>query len=143
MELCSVLCGSLDGRRWIHAYVWLSPFAVHLKLSQDCQSAIPQYKIKILKTPKTSVAHFRLLKRTPVFHLFLPLWLFHSLTKEPIFQLANNFICLNLSTSKLIHPPQKSSRSNFLPPHFLAHQRVIPLVHPLPPRRKKFNPGFD
>ena len=28
--------------------VWLSPFAVHLKLSQHCSSAILQYKIKIL-----------------------------------------------------------------------------------------------
>ena len=30
-EVCSVLCGSLDGRgvwgEWIHVYVWLSPFA--------------------------------------------------------------------------------------------------------------------
>ena len=24
------------GREWIHVYVWLSPFAVHLKLSQYC-----------------------------------------------------------------------------------------------------------
>ena len=24
------------GGEWIHAYVWLSPFAVHLKLSQNC-----------------------------------------------------------------------------------------------------------
>ena len=24
------------GREWIHVYVWLSPFAVHLKLSQHC-----------------------------------------------------------------------------------------------------------
>ena len=24
------------GGEWIHAYVWLSPFAVHLKLSQHC-----------------------------------------------------------------------------------------------------------
>ena len=31
---------SLDGRgvwgEWIHVYVWLSPFAVHLKPSQHC-----------------------------------------------------------------------------------------------------------
>ena len=37
---CSMLCGSLDGRgvwvEWIRVYVWLSPFAVHLKLSQHC-----------------------------------------------------------------------------------------------------------
>ena len=24
------------GREWIHVYVWLNPFAVHLKLSQQC-----------------------------------------------------------------------------------------------------------
>ena len=31
---------------WIHVHVWLSPFAIHLKLYQNCLSAIPQYKIK-------------------------------------------------------------------------------------------------
>ena len=35
MELCSGLCVSLDerefGGEWIHVYVWLSPFALHLK----------------------------------------------------------------------------------------------------------------
>ena len=24
------------GGEWIHAYIWLSPFAAHLKLSQHC-----------------------------------------------------------------------------------------------------------
>ena len=50
MELYSMFCGNLDGRgfggEWIHVYVWLSPFTVHLKPSQHCYSAIPQYKIK-------------------------------------------------------------------------------------------------
>ena len=45
-----MLCGSLDGREsggeWIQVHVWLSPFAVHLKLSQHCQWDIPQDKIK-------------------------------------------------------------------------------------------------
>ena len=46
MELCSLLCGQLDGRgvsgrgdrrgEWIHVYIWLSPLAVHLKLLQHC-----------------------------------------------------------------------------------------------------------
>ena len=37
MELCSMSCGSLDGRgAWIHVYVWLSPLDIHLKLSQHC-----------------------------------------------------------------------------------------------------------
>ena len=29
--------GELGGE-WIHVYVWLSPFSVHLKLSQRCLS---------------------------------------------------------------------------------------------------------
>ena len=28
--------GGESGGEWIHIYVWLSPFAVHLKLSQHC-----------------------------------------------------------------------------------------------------------
>ena len=36
MELSSVLCTILDGRgdggEWIHVYVWLSPFTVHVSL---------------------------------------------------------------------------------------------------------------
>ena len=28
--------GGEFGREWIHVYVWLSPFTVHLKLSQHC-----------------------------------------------------------------------------------------------------------
>ena len=39
-DLFSVSCGSLGGRgigeEWIHVYVWLNSFAVHLKLSQHC-----------------------------------------------------------------------------------------------------------
>ena len=34
------------GGERIHVYVWLSPFAVYLKLSQHCSSAMLQYKIK-------------------------------------------------------------------------------------------------
>ena len=41
-ELCSVFCGSLDGRgvwgKWMDVYVWLGPFAAHLKLPQCCSS---------------------------------------------------------------------------------------------------------
>ena len=35
-----------DGENGYMVYGWLSPFAVHVKLSQHCQSAILQYKIK-------------------------------------------------------------------------------------------------
>ena len=56
MELCSMLCGSLDrrefGGEWIHVYIQLSFLPVHLKLPQHFQSAIPQYKIKSLKFGK-------------------------------------------------------------------------------------------
>ena len=37
------------GGEWICVYVWLSSFAVHLKLSQHCLSAISQYKLKSLE----------------------------------------------------------------------------------------------
>ena len=55
-DLCSMLCGSLDGRgfggEWIHGYVWLSAFTVHVILSQYCKSAMLQYKIKSCKKEK-------------------------------------------------------------------------------------------
>ena len=38
--------GGEFGGEWIHVYVWLNPFTVHLKLSQHCQSVILQCKIK-------------------------------------------------------------------------------------------------
>ena len=43
------------GEEPIHVYVWLSPFTAHLKLTQHCQLAITQYKIKsfFLKSPLT------------------------------------------------------------------------------------------
>ena len=45
--LCSVLCGSLDGRRaWGRMETWLSPYAVHLEPSQHCYLVTFQYKIK-------------------------------------------------------------------------------------------------
>ena len=37
------------GGEWIHVYVGLSPIAIHLKLSQYCLLALPQYKIKSLR----------------------------------------------------------------------------------------------
>ena len=39
-------------KEWIHVYLSLIHFAVHLKLTQHCQSAIPQYKIKIKNNKK-------------------------------------------------------------------------------------------
>ena len=54
-ELCSMFCGSLDGKgtgeEWTHVYVQLSSLAVHLKASQHCLS---QYKTKSLKKAKTN-----------------------------------------------------------------------------------------
>ena len=43
---------------WIHVYVWLSGSAVHLKLSQHCESAILQYNMASLvaQTVKKSPA---------------------------------------------------------------------------------------
>ena len=36
--------GGEFGEEWTHVYVWLSPFAVYLKLSQHCLLAIPPIK---------------------------------------------------------------------------------------------------
>ena len=41
--------GGESGGEWMHVHVWLSPFAVHLTLSQHCYLAILQYKIKFKK----------------------------------------------------------------------------------------------
>ena len=40
----------------MYVYVCLSPLAVHLKLSQHHQSAIPKYKIKSLKKKKEELS---------------------------------------------------------------------------------------
>ena len=52
-----MLCGNLDGRvlrgEWIHIYVWLNPFSIHLKLSQHClligYIPVQNKKLKCLK----------------------------------------------------------------------------------------------
>ena len=43
--------GEFRGER-IHVYVWLSPFTVHLKLSQHWWSAISQYKLFLVSKNK-------------------------------------------------------------------------------------------
>ena len=42
----AVWMGGEFGGEWIRVYVWLRPFAIHLKLRQHCQLVIPQYKIR-------------------------------------------------------------------------------------------------
>ena len=42
------------GAEWRHVHVWLSPLAVHGKLSQHCLSAISQYKIKFKAEKQTT-----------------------------------------------------------------------------------------
>ena len=54
LELCSMLCDSLDGRGvWgrMDTYIWLHHFSMHLRLSQLWLMAILQYKLlnKFLK----------------------------------------------------------------------------------------------
>ena len=45
--------GGKFGREWIHVYVWLSPFAVHLKLWQTLLiSYMPIQNLKLKKKPK-------------------------------------------------------------------------------------------
>ena len=40
------------GGEWIHAYVWTSPFTVHQKLAQHCESAAPQHKMFLVLKKK-------------------------------------------------------------------------------------------
>ena len=42
---CASLMGVQFAGEWIHFCVWLSPFVVHLKLSQHCEFATPHYKM--------------------------------------------------------------------------------------------------
>ena len=44
--------GGEVGGEWIHVHARLSPFTVHLRPSQHCQSATAQYKIESLKIKK-------------------------------------------------------------------------------------------
>ena len=48
------------GVEWMHVCIWLSAFALHLKLPQHCSLAILQYKIKkkifLIKKKKTHAA---------------------------------------------------------------------------------------
>ena len=37
---------------WMHVYVWLSPFAIHLQLSQRCSASVLQYEVKSFKKRK-------------------------------------------------------------------------------------------
>ena len=43
------------GEEWMHVYGWLSPFTVHLKLSQHCQSTIRSdqllSRVRLFATP--------------------------------------------------------------------------------------------
>ena len=62
MELCSMLRGSLDGRsvggKWIYIYIWLSSFAVHLKLSSHCLlTGYTPLQIKSLITSKHMISN--------------------------------------------------------------------------------------
>lgn len=47
IELCSILWGSLETGEfrvdWMHVYVCLSPFIIHLKLLQHCQNEKLKY----------------------------------------------------------------------------------------------------
>ena len=40
------------GEERIHSYTQLNSFTAHLKLSQPCKSAIPQYKVEVFFSKK-------------------------------------------------------------------------------------------
>ena len=45
----AVWMGREFGGEWVHVCVWLSALSGYPKLSQHCESGIPQYKIKLKK----------------------------------------------------------------------------------------------
>ena len=55
--------GAAFGGEWIHVYVWLSPFAVHLRLSQHCllisYTPIQNKIFKKIRKKKKNGAHLR------------------------------------------------------------------------------------
>ena len=90
---------------WIHVYVWLSPFAVRLKLSQYCWSAVPKYKIKSsekINKPKKKKAKV------------LPDWLEHILISgwfcSPLVISRNMFGCQDWGGAGLRLMPPASSQ---------------------------------
>ena len=43
------------GGEWIHVYVWLSPFAIHLKPSQHVNCLYPNIKLKSYKKKRVQI----------------------------------------------------------------------------------------
>ena len=82
------------GREWIRACVWLSPFAVHLKISRRCCLAILQYEIKRLKNKMYSCSFYSVGSKgclvSPYWLFYLP-WMFQIILKKTlqIIQLFN------------------------------------------------------
>ena len=72
MQLCSMLRSSPNGRGfgggWIHGYLWLSPFAVHPKLSQHCLS-IRYTPMQNKKLKKINYAKERKKENNSVLHV--------------------------------------------------------------------------
>ena len=78
MELCSVLCGSLDGRGlWkIYLYVWLGPLAVYLKWSQCLLIGYTPVQNKMFKNKLKNFKLFLFFawKLNSPNSFFLPFW---------------------------------------------------------------------
>ena len=59
--------GEEFGGEWIHVYVWLSPSAVHLKLSYRYSSVILQYKLQVFLKSQALYREQPIMSR-PQFH---------------------------------------------------------------------------
>ena len=119
-ELCSVLYGSPGGRElggeWIHVYVWLSPFAVYLKLSH-CQSGTPHYKIK------NQVLRISIINIYICLHPELFIWYIHPST-HPTFYLSDIFIYLSIIYLRVIYLP------TYLPACLSIYLPSYPAIYP-------------
>ena len=90
------------GGEWMHVSVWLSPLAVHLKLSQHCLSVIPQYKTTSLKKKvKLAILSYRYTRGRCLLtaHGSLensPLWI-HTLLRRPHHTLSSSMHAANFA----------------------------------------------
>ena len=92
-ELFSMLCGSLDGRGvWgrMDVCVWLSPFAVHLKLSKHYYLDVVQNKIKSKRNQFAKSLHGEL----PAWFLSLKFHFHHDVEASLLPMRRNRFFGL-------------------------------------------------
>ena len=131
MCVCVCMC--------IYIYTWLNHFAVHLKLTQHCKSALLQYKIKFKKkhaSPVFIITHPSQLTGVnpfpakPISPLSVP-------QEHPAVGVAPTSFCPSLSaapcprafpdhSARRVPPPPATSTGNWVSIHSPRFQRQAP-----------------